>query len=71
LDFVSVRVVDFVSVQEQSNCQPNFPIEHDSVNLVEILVTPVVAQILTQKQAVFVSVSILFLVFLVEGLTNK
>jgi hypothetical protein len=49
--FVSIGV----SFQAVPNCLPNFPVEHEVVNLAVNLVAPVVAPIPTQVQAFFVS----------------
>jgi hypothetical protein len=60
-----------VSFQAAPNCQPNFPVEHDSVNLVVDLATSVVAQIPTHVREIFVLASVQDFVFLVQALTNR
>jgi len=52
LSFVS----DCVSFQAAPNCQPNFPIERDSVILVVNLAIQILAQIPTHLPVIFVSV---------------
>jgi hypothetical protein len=64
-------VLLFVSFQVPPNCLPNFPVEHDSVNLAAILVTHVLAQIPTHMQVVFVSVSVQVCVLLVQACPKR
>jgi hypothetical protein len=52
-------------------CQPNFPVEHESVILVVNLAAHVVAQIPTYVRAVFVSALVSVFVFLVQVVASR